>query len=467
MKMPMHNHRSLFCAVSQGSSPSTSFVFGAEATASWSDLLTGSALDSRGDELQGRSVVLATRDQLTCLWALMELDGVAARIVLYPPDLSMEHLPYVTKAAEADVLVTDRIAAGQVFPGVRMFLPCCRNIGRLTYSRSAPIETEWILLTSGTTGPPKLVVHTLSSLAGAIASATPARDGVVWSTFYDFRRYGGLQILLRAALTGSSLVLSSATESSGDFLGRASRHGVTHISGTPSHWRNALMNPRAKTLQPEYVRLSGEIADQGILNRLKSAYPGAQIAHAFASTEAGVAFDVNDGHAGFPMAAIDNTPGVEMKVEHGSLRIRSSRTASRYLGDPSLVLKDEDGFVDTRDLLEVRDGRCYFAGRVDGVINVGGMKVHPEEVEEVINRHPRVQISLVRGKKNPITGSLVIADVVTHAVSVESDDGVHLLQAEIMVLCRQALSPHKVPSTIHVVPSLAVGESGKLVRHHA
>ena len=63
-------------------------------------------------------------------------------------------------------------------------------------------------------------------------------------------------------------------------------------------------------------------------------------------------------------------------------------------------------------MLELRDGRYHFVGRRDGVINVGGMKVHPEEVEAVINRHPRVRMSLVRTEKNPITGALVVADVV-------------------------------------------------------
>jgi acyl-coenzyme A synthetase/AMP-(fatty) acid ligase len=102
-----------------------------------------------------------------------------------------------------------------------------------------------------------------------------------------------------------------------------------------------------------------------------------------------------------------------MKVENGTLRVRSSRTASRYLGPDSPPLRDAEGFVDNGDALQLRDGRYYFLGRRDGTINVGGLKVHPEEVEAVINRHPEVSISLVRPKKSPITGSLVVADVVS------------------------------------------------------
>jgi acyl-coenzyme A synthetase/AMP-(fatty) acid ligase len=101
------------------------------------------------------------------------------------------------------------------------------------------------------------------------------------------------------------------------------------------------------------------------------------------------------------------------------------------------------------------------------MINVGGQKVHPEEVEAVINRHPEVQMSLVRAKKNPITGSLVVADVVLNAAPRTSGDTVPKLQHEILLLCREALSSHKVPTVINVVADLAVAESGKLVRSHA
>ena len=81
----------------------------------------------------------------------------------------------------------------------------------------------------------------LAGLTGAIQPG--ATEGVVWGTFYDIRRYGGLQILLRALLGRASLILSDADEEVGDFLARLGRHGVTHLTGTPSHWRRALMSP--------------------------------------------------------------------------------------------------------------------------------------------------------------------------------------------------------------------------------
>jgi acyl-coenzyme A synthetase/AMP-(fatty) acid ligase len=465
--MQQNSLASLWSTLSGADNLPARFLFGAEAHRSLGDLAEGSALYGHGDELRGRSVLIATTSQLAAALALIELDGVARRVILYPPDLPLGYLPYVIESAAVDAIVSDGRTVELGNPRIERFVPCNGEITPGSSDRSAQHQTEWILLTSGTTGLPKLVVHTLLSLAGAVQRGNNPAGRVVWSTFYDIRRYGGLQIFLRAILTGASLVLSSAQEPLADFLARASSHGVTHISGTPSHWRRALMSPAVHQIAPEYIRLSGEIADQAILNHLRFVYPQARIGHAFATTEAGVAFDVNDEAAGFPASAIENTPQVEMKVEDRSLRIRSTRTAKRYLGENAPVLKDVEGFVDTGDLIELRDDRYHFVGRRDGVINVGGDKVYPEEVEAVINRHPAVQMSLVRMKKNPITGALVVADVVLKAAQQSAGNDVRGLQHDILVLCRDALSPHKVPAAINFVSTLAVAESGKLVRRDA
>jgi acyl-coenzyme A synthetase/AMP-(fatty) acid ligase len=458
---------SLADALSTQGELSGRFLHGAQASVALHDLFAGSALNGQGNELCGRSVLIATSDQLAAAAAILELDGVARRIILCPPDLPPEYLASVAKSGEADAVVSDNPSIRTEIPGVSSFIHCDGKILPRDRASATQFETEWILLTSGTTGVPKLVLHTLASLAGAAESGRPEPNHVIWSTFYDIRRYGGLQIFLRAILTGSSLLLSSAHESTADFLARAGAQGITHISGTPSHWRRALMSSAAHLIAPQYIRLSGEIADQAILNHLGSVYPQARISHAFASTEAGVAFDVSDRTMGFPCSVIEHTPRVEMKVENGSLHIRSERTAFRYLNEDSRPLKDAQGFVDTGDALELREGRYYFVGRRDGVINVGGLKVHPEEVEAVINRHPEVRMSLVRTRKNPITGALVVADVVLNNEPNAGNKDERQIKQEILLLCREELPSHKVPAIISFVPALAIAETGKLIRRHA
>jgi acyl-CoA synthetase (AMP-forming)/AMP-acid ligase II len=309
-----------------------------------------------------------------------------------------------------------------------------------------------------------MLVHNLASLTAPIGGALGQEADVVWGTFYDMRRYGGLQIFLRAVLGRGSFVMSGAGESTGDYLVRLGAHRVTHVSGTPSHWRRVLMSPEARAIAPRYIRLSGEIADQGILNALRAFYPQASVGHAFASTEAGVGFEVDDGLAGFPATLVDAPGAVQIKVDDGSLRIRSARTAIRYLGEEPTTLTDDDGFVDTGDIVERRGDRYYFLGRRSGIINVGGLKVYPEEVEAAINRHQAVRMSMVRAKRSPITGSLVAADVVL-AKEPGADGALPDVERDIIRICRETLTPHKIPATIRFVPALEIAAAGKLARH--
>jgi acyl-coenzyme A synthetase/AMP-(fatty) acid ligase len=451
---------------------------GRGASVALEELAAGSTFGSALESLRGRSVLIATREQLPTALALIELDGVARRMVLCTPDLTPEQLAGVAATAQADSIVMEAPRAASTPGSSALGSSALSSLAPYVVTpqpapgpvkRRADLATEWILLTSGTTGTPKLVVHTLPSLGGALP--TQAQSGVrsIWSTFYDIRRYGGLQIYLRAVLSGSPLVLSSSGEPTPDFLARAAAAGVTHISGTPSHWRRALMSGHAAILKPEYVRLSGEVADQAVLDNLRAVYPNARIAHAFASTEAGVAFDVNDGLAGFPLAFVDNPSGeIELKVVDHTLRIRSRRNATRYLGAEPGVLISDDGYVDTGDMVELRDGRYYFRGRVGGVINVGGLKVYPEEVESVLNADPRVRMSLVRSRRNPITGAVVVADVVlANPASPAPADTPDAVKNDLLDACRRALAPHKVPAMLRFVPALEFTAAGKLVRPNA
>jgi acyl-coenzyme A synthetase/AMP-(fatty) acid ligase len=441
---------------------------GRGASVALAELAAGSTFGATLESLRGRSVLIATREQLPTALALIELDGVARRMVLCTPDLTPEQLAGVAATAQADAIVLEAPSATSLSASLAPYVVTPRPVAG-PVKRQASLATEWILLTSGTTGTPKLVVHTLQSLGGALPTQAPSGAQSVWSTFYDIRRYGGLQIYLRAVLSGSPLVLSSSGEPTPDFLARAAAAGVTHISGTPSHWRRALMSGHAAILKPQYVRLSGEVADQAVLDNLRAVYPNARIAHAFASTEAGVAFDVNDGLAGFPLAFVDNPSGeIELKVVDHTLRIRSRRNAARYLGAEPGVLVSDDGYVDTGDMVELKDGRYYFRGRVGGVINVGGLKVYPEEVESVLNADPRVRMSLVRARRNPITGAVVVADVVlANPASPAPSDAPDAVKNDLLDACRRTLAAHKVPAMLRFVPALEFTPAGKLVRPSA
>lgn len=428
------------------------------------DIRDRSCLGGAAAELAGRSVLVAVATQLEAALVLIELDGICRRLVLLPPDVNPAHLPSIIRDAGVDAIVCSDPAAfsGSGIPSIHQ---CSLDLVPREGAQSlAASVTEWLMLTSGTTGDPKIAIHTLAGLTGAIVPSRPGEPRPVWATFYDIRRYGGLQIFLRAVFNGGSLVLSNPGEAIADHLARLAAEGVTHVSGTPTHWRKALMSAAIAQFTPAYVRLSGEIADQAILDALRSAFPNAAIGHAYASTEAGVGFDVNDGREGFPAAYLDEIRnGVELRVVDGSLRIRSARMAASYAGRPDLQMTDADGWVDSGDMVEVRNDRCHFTGRRGGIINVGGLKVHPEEIETVINRHGAVRQSRVKPRKSPVIGAIVVADVVLH----EGAGEVNAVKQDILALCRSALPAHKIPALVNVVASIEMTAGGKVSRQHA
>jgi acyl-CoA synthetase (AMP-forming)/AMP-acid ligase II len=434
-------------------------------SASLTELSDQSCLNGRLAELSGRSVLLAVSSQFLASLVMVEIDGIVRRMLLCPPDLNTDHLQVLIEDAEIDAVVTDQPDRFASF-GIALVLTASEELQPATRTQTER-ATEWLMLTSGTLGLPKIVGHTLEGLTGAIAADAPARGSrPIWATFYDIRRYGGLQIFLRAIIGGGSLVLSEPGEALADHIARLNEKAVTHISGTPSHWRKLLMSGAASAFSPRYVRLSGEIADQAVLDGLRQAFPQSSIGHAYASTEAGVGFAVDDGLEGFPADMIGpNRDGVEMKVVDGSLRIRSRRAAHAYIGRRAGALTDEDGFVDTGDMVELRGDRYHFVGRRGGIINIGGLKVHPEEIEAVINRHDAVRMSRVKARKSPITGAIVIADVVlADGCDVSRSDDI---KNSILADCRASLASHKVPAMIKFVEKLEITAAGKLARSDA
>jgi acyl-CoA synthetase (AMP-forming)/AMP-acid ligase II len=464
-KLPL-NHRSLREAIAEAEPPGGRWLRDARASLPLGNAVSGRCLSPTKNGLAGRNVLLATSDQMSAALALIELDSVAERIVLCPPDLPPEHLQSLAAVAMVNLVVTaegDTAIAGL---GSIEHIHACRRPDTSVTPDPADRVTTWVLMTSGTSGPPKLVSHDLETLGGHIKAGAP----IIWSTFYDIRRYGGLQIFLRALLGGGSLVLSDAKEAIADTAARFAEAGVTHVSGTPSHWRWALMSQALDTFRPDYVRLSGEIADQAILDNLRAALPSARIVHAFASTEAGLGFEVKDEKAGFP-AAWDGTRigDVDIRILDDTLRLRSPRAAHDYQGPSEEPLHDAEGFVDTGDVVERSGDRLHFAGRRGGIINVGGLKIHPEEVEQLINRHPAVQMSLVKARKSPLTGAIVVADVQLRAEERERLSGRELnaVSDQILSTCRAELPVHKVPVLLKFVKALELTPVGKLQRRNA
>jgi acyl-coenzyme A synthetase/AMP-(fatty) acid ligase len=314
------------------------------------------------------------------------------------------------------------------------------------------------LLTSGTTGQPKIVAHTLGHLAmRALAAAGGSTGGGArWLLTYQPSAVAGMQVILTAACT-DGVIVTAPRRNYEEWFQAARRHQVTHISGTPTFWRGFLMLVEPGSLPDlRQATLGGEAIDQATLDRLRLVCPDARITHIYASTEAGVVFSVNDGKAGFPAAWLGQpTQGAELRIRDGILEVRTSCAMLGYLSAHQAQYS-ADGWLITGDRVEISEDRVRFIGRQDSVVNVGGSKVHPYVVESCLLACDNVLEARVYGKPNPITGAVLCADLVV-------PDGVDrdALRDQVMSRCRERLSNFEVPRVWRFVHSIPVSLSGK------
>lgn len=257
------------------------------------------------------------------------------------------------------------------------------------------------LETSGTTGAPKRARHAFARLRGRLRGLEGGRDAR-WLLTYHPCSFAGLQVLLTAAAAGATLIAPKLGADVVELSAAAAAYGATHVSGTPSFWRGFLMSCPHPPPPLAVVTLGGEAADQSLLDHLRAAFPDACLRHIYASTEAGALFAVADGREGFPaewLAA--GRDGVGLEVRDGELWVNSPR-----------AMLSGDGWRATGDLVALRGDRVVFVGRKDGRVNVGGVKVSPEEAEARILAVEGVADALVTAVVNPITGNLLTATIV-------------------------------------------------------
>lgn len=410
-------------------------------------------------EMEGARVAVNCADVAQAVVALAAGDGSAEAIALlspeHPPDMLVSLMPAIYPDAVLSDCPDALRAAGLSAPVVSR----PTELVGTNYNRRCGTgdSTRWIMTTSGTTGTPKLVEHTLAGLARTARSDTERGRGQVWGMLYDYTRFAGLQVVLQSLLSGACIAVPDQEADIETQLAFLVEAGCTHLSATPTMWRKILMTMTGPTLDLRQVTLGGEIADDAVLASLARTYPGARISHIFASTEAGVGLSVSDGRAGFPADYLNDPPaGIGLKVEQGRLWVRNTEVGEAYLDGRGVL--GSDGWVDTGDLVEQHDGRVYFKGRETGVINVGGNKVHPEEVENAILAHPHVTMAKVYSKANPIMGALVMADIVPGPSAPET------LKQDLGAFLRARLDKYMIPASFRVTEGFEMNAAGKIRR---
>lgn len=395
-------------------------------------------------------VTLEAEDTVDALSWFIALDGVAESVFLVPLSLQeSDDYPALKEKYSSDLYVKGST--------VIQVTPFRNKEGGI---RLTSFPTRWVLATSGTTGIPKLIEHTTASLTRSCKLNVGKGSGYIWGLIYDPFRFAGLQVVLQSLLSGSELVLCNQLYDISVQAKFLREKGVNSLSATPSYWRKLLMSGVLNSHEFRQITLGGESVDQPILNALQLACPSARIVHIFASTEAGVGFSVSDRLAGFPEEYLKTgVSGNELCIgDAGTLLIKPSNHISTGLSGE--IFANNDGFLDTGDLVEVKGNRVRFLGRESGAINVGGNKVIPEEVESIIREVEGVGEVLVKPKNSGVIGQLVSAEV--QVVFDGADE--QALKRNIQAHCLKHLEKYKVPALIRFVQGMSYNSTGKINR---
>lgn len=422
------------------------------------DLADATPIVASGDRVITRGDLGASAEQLA---AVMAQNGVR-RLMTHSDDPA--HILRAIEAADrtgADLYIAHtnlpqaHVDAVIATYGVQLVVA---ETDRLTGQPVSDISTTGrvFMMTSGTTGAPKIASHSLDALMSrARAGMHPGNRGAKWLLTYQPTGFAGIQVQL-TAVAGRGLVVAPAERSPSGFIAAARAHGVTQISATPTFWRSFLMAVQPGDIALRQITLGGEAADQSTLDRIRKAFPDARITHIYASTEAGVVFSVHDGREGFPAEWIGApTQGVELRVIDGFLNIRTPNAMGGYVSENAQPLKD-DGWLVTADRVEIRGDRAYIVGRDDSTINVGGSKVYPLMVEQFLLKQPGVLEARVFAVPSPIAGSLVGGEIV-----IEPGLDPAETRAAVLAACREGLASYQVPRSFKVVDAIAVKQSGK------
>lgn len=277
--------------------------------------------------------------------------------------------------------------------------------------RSQPRSKPLMVMTTGTTsGKPRAVQHDWDRVLAPSAriDRTPEQR---WLLAYGLNQFGGLQILIHVVAAQATLIVGESFQPR-DGLEAMRRWDVTHASGTPTFWRFLLVEissddgPVPALAQ---ITMSGEAVPEALLVQVRETFPSARVSQIYAATEFGQAVTVRDGVAGLPTSMLETSNDLDFKVVDGELWVRSGASMLGYYKEDRV---DPDSWRPTGDLVEIVGDRVEFRGRHNEVINVGGVKIHPLPIEELISQLPGVALVRAFGRPNAMVGAIVAVEVV-------------------------------------------------------
>lgn len=313
-----------------------------------------------------------------------------------------------------------------------------------------------ILYSSGSSGNPKAILHDFGNVADKFRNQ---RKSSVALAFLMLDHFGGINTLL-AITTSLGTVVTVKERSVTAICSAIEEHRIHLLPATPS-FLTMMITANAHNTHDlsslTRITYGTEVMPQMTLTKLKDAFPDIALQQTYGLSEVGVlrSKSRDDGTLWMKIGG----DGFETKVIDGILWIRSEFRMLGYLNAPTKF--DEEGWFNTQDQVEV-DGEYFkIIGRVSDLINVGGQKVYPTEVEDVILELDNVLDVAVYGEGNPLLGNIVVAKIV-----LETREEIGPLKLRVRKACIGKLTSYKIPSKVVIAEDNLHSTRFKKVRSH-
>jgi long-chain acyl-CoA synthetase len=298
-----------------------------------------------------------------------------------------------------------------------------------------------VLFSSGSTGKSKAALHDFIPLLEKFK--TP-RSAMVVLTFLMIDHIGGINTLFYV-LSNAGTAVTAMDRNPDEVCAAIETHRVELLPTSPTFLNLLLMSEAYTRHDLSSLRLityGTEMMPENTLRRLNALFPWTKIQQTYGLSELGILRSKSQSSDSLWVKV--GGEDFDVKVKDGTLRIKARSAMMGYLNAPSPF--DEDGWFDTGDLVESNGDYVRFLGRKSEIINVGGRKVYPAEVENVLLQVENIKDATVRGERNPITGNVVVA-----RINLTQPEERGAIQKRIREFCRSRLDPYKVPVKIEIV----------------
>lgn len=302
-------------------------------------------------------------------------------------------------------------------------------------------EPGLVLFSSGSTGKSKAALHNFTNL---LEKFKVERHKMCTMTFLLLDHIGGINTLLYTLSNGGTVV--SVKNRDPDSVCQAiERYGVELLPTSPTFLNLLLISEAYKRYDLSSLKLvtyGTEVMPASTLQRIHQLLPSVRLLQTYGLSELGIlrSKSKDSGSLWVRMGG----EGFETKIVEGILWVRAQSAMLGYLNAPSPF--DEAGWMNTSDMVEVNGDYIRILGRKSEIINVGGEKVYPAEVESVLLQMDNIKDAVVIGEKNPITGQMVVAQLNLF----EPEDPV-TLKKRIRLYCQDKLARFKIPIKIETV----------------